>query len=270
MLVAINLISDEMGQKLLSDEICLFLDVDGTLIDLAPRPQDVAVPQSLRGDLLRATQKLHGALALISGRSVDAIDRLFHPLRLCTAGVHGAELRLVPDAEVVQAPSALLRVDLRRKLVALAQRFPGAIAEDKGASVAMHYRACADRRIEMLAAIDSELARQADPRLVILPGHFVFEVKHKGYDKGTAVAAFLDTAAFHGRLPVMIGDDVTDEAGFRTAIARGGYGFSVGRDVEGASGRFDQAEDVRRWLALVASEWSGPSVSLLPNRKTGV
>jgi trehalose 6-phosphate phosphatase len=239
--------------NLAPEEICLFLDVDGTLIDLAPRPQDVVVPASLIGDIVSATQRLGGALALVSGRSIEMIDQLFRPLRVCAAGVHGAELRLNCNGEVRKASSSIVPLELSRKLDGLSRRFPGSIIEDKGASVALHYRFCADRRVELLAAIEMLLAQQADECLTILPGHFVFEVKYKRYDKGTAVAAIMETDAFAGRVPVMIGDDVTDESAFRVALARGGYAFSVGRDVPGVSGRFDTPADVRRWLThLVA------------------
>ena len=235
------------------EDICLFLDVDGTLVDLAPRPQDVIVPPALVVDLVRATQRLGGGLALVSGRSIETIDRLFHPLRPCAAGVHGAELRLACNGDVRRTALATLPVELRRKLDELARRFAGTIVEDKGASVALHYRFCADRRIELLAAMRAQLAQQQDASLVILPGHFVFDVKRDGYDKGTAVAAFMQEEAFRERKPVMIGDDVTDEPAFRIAIGLGGYAFSVGRDVEGVSGRFEEPKDVRRWLARIAN-----------------
>lgn len=238
--------------NVVSDEISLFLDVDGTLIDIAPRPRDVVVPAALIGDLVAAAQRLDGALALISGRSIAEIDRLFRPLRFCAAGVHGAELRFSSDGEVQQAPSAALPSAFRDRLDALSQRFPGALVEDKGASVALHYRFCADRRAELLAAIDALLVQQKDDSLMILPGHFVFEVKRKGYDKGTAVAALMETESFAGRVPVAIGDDVTDEAAFEIALARGGYAFSVGREVAGLSGYFETPGDVRRWLAQIA------------------
>lgn len=245
-----------------AEEICLFLDVDGTLVDIAPRPEDVIVPLKLVSDLVRATQRLDGALALVSGRSIETLDRLFRPLHLSAAGVHGAELRIEADGEVKRAASATLRPEFRQKFQAFTRRFPGAIVEDKGASVAVHYRFCADRRLEISRAIQSELAQERDPSLAILPGHFVYEVKHKQFDKGTALAAFLQADVFSGRKPVVIGDDVTDEAAFRVAVARGGYAFSVGREVEGVSGLFNEPRDVRRWLNEFANTDVGDSASL--------
>jgi trehalose 6-phosphate phosphatase len=162
-------------------------------------------------------------------------------------------LRLICNGDVRKASAALLPMELRGKLKALGPRFPGSIVEDKGASVAVHYRFCADRRTELLAAIEGQLAQQADDGLTVLPGHFVFEVKYKRFDKGTAVAALMETEAFAGRMPVVIGDDITDEAAFRVALARGGRAYSVGRDVPGMSGRFYAPKDVRRWLTNMAA-----------------
>lgn len=245
------------------DEISLFLDVDGTLIDIAPRPQDVVVPAALIGDLVAVAQRLDGALVLNSGRSIAQIDRLFRPLRFCAAGVHGAELRFSSDGEVQQEPAAALPSAFRASLDALSRRFPGALVEDKGASVALHYRFCAERRAELLATIEAQLAQQEDDSLMILPGHFVFEVKRKGYDKGTAVSALMEAKSFSGRVPVAIGDDVTDEAAFQVALARGGYAFSVGQEVAGLSGYFETPADVRRWLAQIA-------VSPREDKRTGL
>jgi len=235
------------------EEISLFLDVDGTLIDIAPRPQDVKVSPALRDDLTSLVQRLDGAVALISGRSIETIDRLFNPLRLCAGGVHGAELRFSRNGDVQKVPAAALSSALRAALRALSQRFSGVLVEDKGASVALHYRFCVDRRAELLAAIEAQMAQERDDSLTILPGHFVFEVKRKSYNKGTAVVALMETEDFAGRLPVVIGDDVTDEAAFQVALAHGGRAFSVGREIEGVSGYFETPGDVRRWLARMAT-----------------
>lgn len=255
-----------MTRSLLRENICLFLDVDGTLLDLASSPQDVMVPPSLIGDLELATKKVGGALALVSGRSIEVIDRLFRPLRLRAAGVHGAQMRMTENGLVEVAAGAALPVELRARLAALPTGFPGALAEDKGASVALHYRHCPDRRDELLAAISAEIERQHDSSLTVLPGHFVFEAKRRGRNKGTAVTAFMRTAPFRGRRPVVFGDDVTDEAAFRAAIRLGGAAFSVGRDVKGVSGGFDEPLDVRRWVAKLAAT-AKPREELLAETK---
>lgn len=228
--------------------IGVFLDVDGTLLDLAPRPEDVVVPQGLIDDLAAVSEKVGGALALISGRSVASIDRLFQPLRLRAAGVHGAELRRAVDGPVEMAEVVSLPAEFRARLAQLAEIFPGVLAEDKKASVALHYRACPERRDELAAAIVSELARTGDATLVVLPGHFVFDVKRKGYNKGTALAAFMRTPVFKERKPLVIGDDVTDEYAFRAAQRLGGYAFSVSHPMPGLTGIFDEPAQVRAWL----------------------
>jgi trehalose 6-phosphate phosphatase len=229
-------------------EICLFLDIDGTLLDLASRPQDVYVPPSLVGDLQRVSDCLDGALALVSGRSIESIDHLFRPLRLRAAGVHGAELRLAKEGPVETGRNVQLPVEFRQRLVNIARELPDAIAEDKKSSVALHYRAMPERRDELLAAIRNEVAREGDPTLTILPGHFVFEVKRKGHNKGTAITAFMREPIFSRRKPVVFGDDVTDEAAFKAALRLGGAAFSVGRDVPGVTGIVSEPEDLRRWL----------------------
>lgn len=229
-------------------EICLFLDIDGTLLDLASRPQDVYVPPSLIGDLQRVSDSLDGALALVSGRSIETIDRLFRPLHLRAAGVHGAELRLAKGGPVETGSNVELPAEFRQRLVNVGREFPDAIAEDKKASVALHYRGMPERREELLGAIRSEIAREGDPTLTILPGHFVFEVKRKGHNKGTAVMAFMREPVFSRRKPIVFGDDVTDEAAFKAALRLGGAAFSVGRDVPGVTGIIGEPEDLRRWL----------------------
>lgn len=231
-----------------SQQLCLFLDVDGTLVDLAARPEDVSVPLGLIDDLVAAADRVGGALALISGRSIASIDRLFKPLRFRAAGVHGAELRRVNDGPTEMAEIVSLPADLRARLCNLADVFPGTLAEDKKASVALHYRGRPDLRDELMQAIAAELVREADPTLVVLPGHFVFDVKRKGYNKGTALASFMRMPPFKGRTPLVIGDDVTDEYAFRAALRLGGYAFSVARQVPGVTGLFESPTEVREWL----------------------
>ena len=176
------------------------------------------MPAGLVETLSRVADFLDGALILISGRPIEDLDRLFAPLALRAAGVHGAELRLTGNGRI--ARDALLPAPLRERLCAIALRFGGALAEDKGASIALHFRACPEEGEEMKRLVEAELARAGDPSLVMLPGHFVIEVKHGGYDKGTALETFMRLPPLARLKPLMIGDDVTDEAAFRAA-ARG-------------------------------------------------
>jgi len=236
-----------------------FLDVDGTLIDLAPRPEAVHVPAVLREILARLHALTDGAVALVSGRTVATLDDLFAPLRLPAAGGHGAQLRADPKAEALCAPD--LDPETAALLRTVPERFAGAFAEDKGSSIAIHFRACPEHGGEIGAALAEVLGEmgEAASGLDILPGHFVIEVRRAGSDKGSAVAALMAEPPFRGRIPVVIGDDVTDEAAFAVAQASGGLAISVGRDVGGVDAVLADPENVRAHLAqLVVRGRPGP------------
>lgn len=234
---------------------CLFLDLDGTLIDLAEHPDAVFVPPELPGDLNAMARSLRGALALVSGRAIDVIDRLTAPESFPAAGAHGAQLRVLRGGDIqLQGATATIPDYIRDRLMQLAGEASGLLAEDKGVSIAIHYRA----NKPFGPVLADRLARIADDAdfaacgLMILPGHFVFEVKPAAVDKGTAITAFLAQPPFAGRRPVFIGDDVTDEAGFAAVNAAGGLAISVGRDADGAHRLFESAADVRSWLGRQA------------------
>jgi trehalose 6-phosphate phosphatase len=234
--------------------ISLFFDVDGTLIDLAPRPNDVVVPTSLIADLERAEVRLEGALALVSGRTISDLDRLFHPLRLKASGVHGAEVRLSADLPIETARVARLPAEAWADLVLRLNRFPGTLAENKAFSFAVHYRAVPEVASVLEAELEAFMADHAALGLQIMDGHRVFEIKPPGINKGAAIEGFLATPAFAGRKPVFFGDDVTDLPGFATVLAHGGYAYGVARGEAGLSGTFPNPQAVRRWLADVTLE----------------
>lgn len=236
------------GRVLDLDKTGLFLDVDGTLLDLAARPMDVDVPGTLLDDLTTLSTRLNGALALVSGRSIGVLDELFEPLRLKAAGAHGAELRLETDGDVAIVARGLPQA-VREELDGLVERIPGLLLEDKRVCVAIHYREAPTSGDALLEAIATILKNSVDPSLEILPGRLVFEIKHTSHDKGTAVDAFMDTPAFQRRTPVMLGDDVTDEAAFAVMPRYGGLAYSVARDVRGARRAFETAAEVRAWIA---------------------
>jgi trehalose 6-phosphate phosphatase len=205
----------------------LFLDVDGTLLDLAPRPDLVVVPAglpALLGDLARA---FGGALALVSGRPLALIDRLFAPLRLAAAGQHGAEVRPVPAAapEAAVPPAGLDA--LRAATAALAAAFPGVLLEEKTHGIAVHYRAAPEREAALRRRLEAVLA-DAGPAWQLLVGRMVFEVKARRVDKGRAVARLMAVPPFAGRRPLVAGDDITDWDGFAVAAAAGGIALRVG------------------------------------------
>lgn len=184
------------------------------------------MPDGLVSLLGRLADRFGGALALISGRSIANLDALFAPLRLPTAGVHGLERRGA-DAVVHRTNAAALLAPLRAPLEAFAQAHAGLLLEDKGPSLALHYRqmpGCAAEAEALLRALVDDAA----PDLELKRGKMVLEVKPTDADKGTAIAAFLAEAPFAGRRPVFIGDDVTDEDGFALVNARGGLSIRVG------------------------------------------
>ncbi len=237
--------------KLDPKRIALLLDVDGTLIDLGPTPHEVHVSDDLCRSLERLTELAGGALALVSGRPIVDLDRLFAPLKLAVVGGHGAEMRL-HDGERIDMVTPLPPA-LRRRLVAAAVPGTGILFEDKGYSVALHYRQAPHEEERLRAYIAQARKEFSGEALDVLPGKAMFEVKRPGIDKGAAVRELMTHAPFAGRQPVFIGDDVTDEAVFAVLPGLGGIGFSVHRHFEGLAGIFDAPEDVRRALRELAA-----------------
>jgi len=235
------------------DSVALFLDVDGTLLDIAERPDRVVVPAGLVDDLAEAERGLGGALAVITGREAEEIDRLFRPLRLRVAAVHGAELRFDPDAAPTPSPGtselpASLWEDLNRAL----RDFPGTFAENKRYSFTVHYRLAPGVKESLRKAVMRVVQAEPESAVEVMNARRAIELKAPGYDKGRAVACFLSVPPFRGRTPIYIGDDTTDEAGFAAVSARGGHAYSVGRPRPGARGVFASPGDVRAWLAKFA------------------
>jgi trehalose 6-phosphate phosphatase len=232
--------------------LALFLDVDGTLLDLAARPEDVVTPAGLVATLARAERKLEGALALISGRAIDDIDRLFAPLRLRVSGVHGAEIRLDPGASITPTSAA---TDLPQSLLAALRRavepFSGVFVENKRFSFTVHYR-LAPSAERPLRDIVRQLVDSLPIAVDVMDAHYAIEIKSPCFDKGGAIAVFLSTPTFGGRTPIFVGDDTTDESGFALVNARGGLAYAVGRPRPGAVNAFSEPRAVREWLVEFA------------------
>lgn len=227
-----------------------FLDVDGTLIDIAPRPDAVVVPNGLPDTLSALAARAEGALALVSGRSLASLDDLFGAGRFAAAGVHGADIRLSAGRPSERAPG--LDEALRRDLSTTAAEFDGVLAEDKENAVAIHYRARPEITPVLKRALVEVIGRRQG--IEIMPGHCVFEVRRQGIDKGAAVGRFMAAAPFAGRRPVFIGDDVTDEAGFRAVNSAGGIAVAVGTPREGAQALLPDPRSVRALLTHLAAE----------------
>jgi trehalose 6-phosphate phosphatase len=234
----------------------ILLDIDGTILDLAPSPQQVWVPPGLRRTLARLDALTDGAVALVSGRPLKDIDLIFSPLELAAIGGHGAELRTVAGAAPI-ARVAPLSATLKRELAQLTGLGRGILAEDKGYSLALHYRLAPEKEEELRAAVDEICAGATPGSIEILPGKFVVEIKAAGVSKANAVCDLMGYPPFADRNPIFIGDDTTDEPVFGIISKFGGLGFSVGRVAADVNGHFDKPESVRAWLARIADQRIG-------------
>jgi len=225
----------------------LFLDVDGTLLDIVERPEDVdrhEVDLELVAGLQRASA---GALALISGRSLAMLDEMFAPLRLPAAGQHGVERRDAQGrrhrhrfpAEVLRPAAAGIRD--------FAGRHRGLVFEDKGCSVALHYR-LAPQLEDVAREVVHKAAAAIGSSVEVQGGKMVVELKPAGTDKGRAIEAFMQEPPFEGRTPVFLGDDITDEYGFRVVNRLGGYSIKVGEGDTSAHWRLADPSAARGWL----------------------
>jgi trehalose 6-phosphate phosphatase len=239
----------------------LFLDVDGTLLEIAPTPDSVQVSERLKYLITRLSQQYAGALALVSGRSILQLDRLFHPMKLPMSGLHGIERR---DAQGV-----LHRPSLATERLARAQSFleaivavsPGLLLENKQATLAVHYRQAPE-----LESVARRVVAQAMQILgkdyVMLEGKMVIELKPDGFSKSMAIAAFLREAPFQGRVPIFLGDDHTDETGFAYVEALRGTAIHVGSNESShARWRLAGVGEVHDWLETLVTQSAARSAA---------
>lgn len=237
--------------RLRPDAVALFLDVDGTLLEIEDEPEAVSVPETLRRVLDAVHGASGGALALVSGRPLEQLDRLFAPLCLSAAGLHGLERRNLVAGTTRAEPKPALFEQARERLAAFAAARPGVLLEDKGLTLAIHYRGAPDQREAALQVV-RDLADESAGALIVLEGKMVFELKPPGANKGHAIEAFLEEAPFAGRRPVFVGDDVTDEAGFQVVNAVGGVSIRVGATggrESAAAYCLDDVAAMQAWLA---------------------
>lgn len=225
-----------------------FLDIDGTLLEIEGHPDDVHIGRAeleLVSSLHRATG---GALALVSGRPLAGVDELFHPLKLPIAGQHGAERR---DSRGKRHRHRFAVEALQRAATPVRQfaaRNEGLVFEDKGASVALHYR-LAPKFAAAAEAVVREAAKAAGGAVEVQVGKMVFELKPAGCDKGTAIEEFMRDAPFAGRTPIFLGDDVTDEYGFRVVNRLAGDSIKIGAGPTAARWRLQDPAAAKAWLA---------------------
>jgi trehalose 6-phosphate phosphatase len=229
----------------------LFLDVDGTLLEIAARSDLVRVPPKLPALLGELGAQRGGALALISGRSLAELDLLFQPWRGAAAGVHGSERRRADGTFVHHTDDAAAAAfdEIRPRLTALAHARGGLLLEDKRTALALHYRAAPESAAEVRALAET-LLKQAGTGLRLIFGKMVVEFQLRGVNKGTAIAAFLSESPFLGRRPIFLGDDATDEDGFAEIDRRGGVSIWVGEPAKTrASYALPSVAAVLAWLA---------------------
>lgn len=234
------------------DGLCVFLDLDGTLLDLAEAPDAVVVPPGLQADLTKLSFRLDGALAVVTGRPLAFVDRLFPRNDFFLAGLHGAELRS-GDQETGRGSVVDLRLEAaKRRLRHAVSRWQGVLVEDKGRAIAAHYRQAPEMETSVRALME-EIALSV-PGWTLQPGKFVVELRPAGPDKGSALKFFMERNPFAGRLPLAVGDDVTDEAMFAAANSIGGFSVRVGSILNSscALGRIATPDELRRWIAKQA------------------
>lgn len=230
----------------------LFLDLDGTLLEIADHPDAVDVDVRIHSLLASLQSVFDGALALISGRTIEAIDTLLQPLHLAAAGQHGLERRAA-DGRIQEYRESLDDIQLLRSVIAaVAKQHPMLSVEDKGLTMAVHFRRAPQLEAELYAQLNHAV-EAADGRLKLQAGKMVLEVKPSGRNKGVAINEFLSEAPFIGRCPIFIGDDLTDEFGFTVVNTQGGISVKVGPGVTVANHRLENVAAVRSWLEQLAS-----------------
>jgi trehalose 6-phosphate phosphatase len=228
----------------------LFIDIDGTLLPIAERPDEVRPDATLLRQLGELQTALDGALAILSGRTLASLDALLTPLVLPAAGVHGLERRRA-DGTLVRSLLDSRTLDIARvELGRFVRSNPRLHLEDKGLALAVHYRD-APELFSALTATMVKLLSQLDQRYHIQPGLAVLELKPLGYDKGLALKEFMSEPEFYNRQPVAIGDDITDLDAFRAAEEVGGMTIAVGNRISG-QWQLTDPPALRRWLMRLA------------------
>ena len=230
----------------------LFLDFDGCIVDIAPTPESVRVPDCLPPLLVALREALGGAVAIVSGRSIEQIDGFLGTAVPAVAGLHGLERRTA-DGGIVgpSLPGNELKV-VRAMLEEFAAERPGVLVEDKKHTIALHYRLVPSLRDDCRDVLNAAL-KDIPQGWQVIEGKFVFELRPREATKGTAIEAFMGEAPFIGRTPVFCGDDITDEDGFAVVNARGGVSIRVGNgSATRAAAQVDTVGELLDWLTQLA------------------
>ncbi len=230
----------------------LFLDLDGTVIDIASTPDGVSVSSGLVESLSLLARGLDGAIAIVTGRRIAEADRLLAPLKLIAAGVHGAELRVTAGGEIASCAEPL-PVSLMAAVTDLCRDWPGVLLEPKRSSIAVHYRAAVPAAGPALEQALQRLLESTADHLILCHGRKVLEVVPKDISKGAALESMAELTAFRSRRPIMIGDDISDETAFDAAVRLDGLALRVaGEHFTKDTAQFESPAQVRRWLAELA------------------
>ena len=229
-------------------DCALFLDIDGTLAELAPSPDAVRIDHAVAAALPQISARLGGALALITGRSITGADRPFRDLILPIAGQHGCERRDANGTLHLHAPVKATLAKLRKLFSDLAARHPGLLLEDKGATLALHYRQAPELASHVHRTLRSGTDEVGAAGYELQPGKQLLEIRPDGRDKGTAISDFMREQPFAGRLPVFVGDDRGDEHGFVVVKRMRGWSVKVGPGATAAQYRLADIAAVRQWL----------------------
>jgi len=230
---------------------CLFLDVDGTLIELTDTPSQTETDAEIKFLLREVAERLGGAVALVSGRRISTLDMLFAPLKLPAAGLHGVERRKA-DGKIQGASFVDSQLDRARAAMKIfVDAHPGTLLEDKDRTIALHYRMAPQFEQTARESVLG-IAKQLGSNYHIQGGKMMFEIKPRGFSKATAIQAFMKESPFNGRRPVFAGDDCTDQDGFGMVEAHGGISIGVGERVQGQFYLPDVAA-VRTWLQRIVA-----------------
>lgn len=245
----------------LTADVALFLDFDGTLVDIASSPSAVKVAPGLDELMARVAWHLNGAVAVITGRPIEIIDKHLKGAVRAVAGIHGAERR-TSLGHVIQAEIPTSMLDpAREELSVFCRANPGVRAEDKGISIALHFRAAPALGPACRRAVD-ECAAASHGQLERLDGNMVVELKPASVKKATAMSAYMNEPPFAGRRPVFVGDDLTDESAFVAVSQTNGYGVIVGaRSPTAATSRLPSVTALHAWLTTLNEQNDGRRAS---------
>jgi trehalose 6-phosphate phosphatase len=231
------------------DRVALLLDFDGTLVDIAPTPELVIVPDTLRDSLARLHDRLDGALAIVTGRPLDQVDHFLAGIPLAVAAEHGAVIRRRPDGDTTAVDLPPIPAAWLDEADRAAASQDGVRVERKKTGFVLHYRAAPDAGPALHTLLTALIGDDTD-RYHVLPAKMAWEIRAHGADKGSAVQTLMAEPPFAGRRPVFIGDDVTDQHGIDAAVALGGLGLMV-------PDAFGEPAQVRDWLRRLADGEAG-------------